>query len=73
MLKQSCNQKFNPGHNILELWNVLVQVWFATSKTKLDILYLKDLVPGLSLELPSGIILLYFFTLFQIFYWGLSE
>ena len=24
----------NPGHNILELYNFLVQVWFATSKTK---------------------------------------
>ena len=30
-------QTYNPGHNILELYNVLVQVRVATSKTKLDI------------------------------------
>ena len=30
---QSCN----PCHNILELYNVLGPVWFAKSKTKLDI------------------------------------
>ena len=23
---------FNPGHNILELWNVSVQFWFVKSK-----------------------------------------
>ena len=28
---------YNPGHNILELYSVLLQVRFATSKTKLDI------------------------------------
>ena len=28
---------YNPGHNILELYNVLVQIRFTTSKTKLDI------------------------------------
>ena len=28
---------YNPGHNILELYNILVQAWFPTSKTKLDI------------------------------------
>ena len=30
-------QIYNPGHSILELYNILVQVRFATSKTKLDI------------------------------------
>ena len=30
-----CN--YNPGHNILELYNILVQIQFTTSKTKLDI------------------------------------
>ena len=39
---QNCEIKmkldaYNPGHNILELYNVLVQVGFAKSKTKLDI------------------------------------
>ena len=28
---------YNSGHNILELYSVLVQVWFPTSKMKLDI------------------------------------
>ena len=28
---------YNPSHNILELYNVLVQIRFSTSKTKLDI------------------------------------
>ena len=32
---------YNPGHNIFELYNVLVQVRLATSKPKLDILYKK--------------------------------
>ena len=32
---------YNPGHNILELYNILVQVQFPTSKTKLDIQYSK--------------------------------
>ena len=27
----------NPGHNILELYNILVEIWFTTSKMKLDI------------------------------------
>ena len=27
---------YNPGHNIMELYNILVQIQFATSKTKLD-------------------------------------
>ena len=27
----------NPGRNILELFSILVQVWFASSETKLDI------------------------------------
>ena len=35
---------YNPGHNILELYNVLVKVRFATSKTKHDIYYNK---PGI--------------------------
>ena len=28
---------YNPGHNILELYNILVEIRFTTSKTKLDI------------------------------------
>ena len=28
---------YNPGHNILGLCNILVQIRFTTSKTKLDI------------------------------------
>ena len=28
---------YNPGHNILELSNILVQIRFTTSKRKLDI------------------------------------
>ena len=30
-------KNFNPGHNVLELYKILVQVRFSTSKTKLDI------------------------------------
>ena len=33
--------KYNPGHNILELCNVLVQAWFAACKVELDIWYNK--------------------------------
>ena len=32
---------YNSGHNILELYNILVPIRFATSKRKLDILYSK--------------------------------
>ena len=28
---------YNSGHNILELYNILVQIRFTTSKRKLDI------------------------------------
>ena len=35
------NSYYNPGHNILELYSVLVQVRFTTSKTKLDVFYSK--------------------------------
>ena len=35
MLKAIRN--YNPGHNILELYNILVQIHFTTSKAKLDI------------------------------------
>ena len=30
-------QTYNPGHDILELYNILVKIRFTTSKTKLDI------------------------------------
>ena len=36
-MKASGCMEYNPGHNILELYNILVQVQLATSKTKLDI------------------------------------
>ena len=32
---------YNPGHNTLELYNILVQIQFTTSKRKLDIQYSK--------------------------------
>ena len=35
------NRTYNPGHNILELYNILVKIRFTTSKTKLDIQYSK--------------------------------
>ena len=45
MAKQSKTNKifqlYNPGHNILELYNVLLEVRVATSKTKHDIHYNK--------------------------------
>ena len=31
----------NPGHKILELYNMLLQIRFTTSKSKLDIWYKK--------------------------------
>ena len=30
-------ESYNPGHNILELYNVLVQIQFTKCKRKLDI------------------------------------
>ena len=30
------SKTYNPGHNILELYNILVRVRFTTSKTELD-------------------------------------
>ena len=30
---------YNPGHTILELWDILAQIQFTTIKTKCDILY----------------------------------
>ena len=35
------NDGYNPGHNILELYNILVKIRFTRSKTKLDIYYSK--------------------------------
>ena len=32
---------YNPGHNILELYNILLQIQFTTSITKLDVQYSK--------------------------------
>ena len=32
---------YNPGHNILELYNVLVQIRFTTSERKLEVQYSK--------------------------------
>ena len=32
---------YSPGHNILELYNILAQIQFTTSKRKLDIKYRK--------------------------------
>ena len=37
----SNNNTYNPGHNILELYNILEQIRFTTSKRKLDIQYSK--------------------------------
>ena len=36
MLLQCVNSYYNPGHNILILFNNLAQVWITTSKTILD-------------------------------------
>ena len=44
----------NPGHNTLELYNVLVQVWFVTSKSELDVLCKKPFVRVASL-LPNDL------------------
>ena len=30
-------KNYNPGHKILELHSVLVQVWFTTSKAELEV------------------------------------
>ena len=35
MKSQKKSKTYHPDHNILELYNVLVQVWFATSYQKL--------------------------------------
>ena len=34
-------KNYSPGHNILELYNILVHIRFPTSKVKLDIRYSK--------------------------------
>ena len=39
--KKDSSKTRNPGHNILVLYNSLVEIQFNTSKTKLDILYSK--------------------------------
>ena len=41
---------YNLGHNILELYNVLVQIQLTTSKTKRDIYYSK-----LDIRVASGV------------------
>ena len=41
---------YNLGHNILELYNVLVQTQLTTSKTKRDIYYSK-----LDIRVASGV------------------
>ena len=52
---QRVKEKFsnNPGHNILELFNNLVQVQIATSKTKLGLQYNKS--PQVKRNLVSSI------------------
>ena len=42
---------YNPGHNILELYNFLVQVQFATSKTNL-----LSIVTNLAYKLPHELL-----------------
>ena len=37
-------KSYNPGHNISELYNILVRVRFTTSKTKRDIQYSKLII-----------------------------
>ena len=41
MMKVEHLASYNPGHNIFELQNVLLEIQFTTSKTKLDIQYSK--------------------------------
>ena len=38
---RNVNESYNLGHNILELYNVLVQIRLTTSKTRIDIQYSK--------------------------------
>ena len=45
---------YNPGHNILELYNILLQIRFTTSKRKFDIQY-SNLVHELPHELPNNL------------------
>ena len=45
---------YNLGHNILELYNALVQVWFTTNKTKCDV-SIANLVYELSDELLNDL------------------
>ena len=35
-MKNLVSRYYNPGHNILEFYSVLVQVQFTTNKMKLD-------------------------------------
>ena len=57
---------YSPGHNILELYSILVKIRFTTSKTKLDIQYRK-IGPGLQVSIIS------FNRKFQIFGSNLSK
>ena len=43
-------QSYNPDHNILELYNILLQIRFTISKTKLEIQYSK-----LGIRVPSRV------------------
>ena len=37
MISDSSDNDYSPGHNILEFYNMLVQIRFTASKTKLDV------------------------------------
>ena len=50
-MSNSTNFVYKAGHNILELYSVLAQFWFAISKTKLNIYYDKL---GIQVALKSG-------------------
>ena len=61
MLQQWLNRcrnvfNFNAGHQILAIYYVSVQVWFATSKAGLDIYYNKPLIKVASQDLRLGIL-----------------
>ena len=45
---------YNPGHNKLEFYSVLLQIRFATSKTKFDVYHNK--LYGLPHKLPNDLL-----------------
>ena len=46
--KPTAKMTYNCGNDIMKHWNILVEVWFTTSKARLGFLYNKLCIPVVS-------------------------